>query len=217
MHLFRSLLLCTLLACALPAGARAPDHQAGVFDYFALALSWSPSFCDSHDDPNQCAPGRRHGFVLHGLWPQYEKGHPGHCSAYALPNEVRNKYTSIYPSSKMIGHQWSKHGSCSGLDPAAYFTMSAKLQTQVVIPKPFQQPAAPLRMSNEQFTAAFSNSNPGMAPNAVMPYCADGGRFLREIFVCFDKAGRSRACSYSDMKRSSNSCRRDSFVMQSVR
>ncbi|WP_181373085.1 ribonuclease T2 family protein [Massilia glaciei] len=217
MPLFRSLLLCSLLAAALPAEARKPYNEVGVFDYYAVALSWSPSFCASHDDPNQCAPGRRHGFVLHGLWPQFEKGYPGHCSSRALPLDVRNKYTSIFPSPKMIGHQWSKHGSCSGLDPAAYFTLSARLQAQVVIPQAFRQPAAPVRIGNAQFIAAFNASNPGMARNAVMPYCADGGRFLREILVCFDKGGRSRTCSYSDLKRSSNSCRKDSFVMQSVR
>ena len=31
------------------------------------------------DDRQQCAPGRRFAFVVHGLWPQYTKGWPEFC------------------------------------------------------------------------------------------------------------------------------------------
>src|SRR5262245_15075199 len=42
-------------------GRRGRDHEPGVFDYYVLALSWSPTFCadvgDARDDP-QCRPRR---------------------------------------------------------------------------------------------------------------------------------------------------------------
>ncbi len=55
--------------------------QAGAFDYYLLALSWSPTYCaglsPGRRDP-QC-DGRPYAFVLHGLWPQHERGWPQDC------------------------------------------------------------------------------------------------------------------------------------------
>ena len=81
-----------LLAALLCGGAHAAKNKSvgepGEFDYYALALSWSPSYCATNGgrDPNQCGSGRRLGFVLHGLWPQYEKGYPQSCSREPLPD-----------------------------------------------------------------------------------------------------------------------------------
>ena len=54
---------------------RAGEQRAGDFDYYVLALSWSPTHCievgDERRDP-QCDRGRNgrpYAFVLHGLWP----------------------------------------------------------------------------------------------------------------------------------------------------
>jgi ribonuclease T2 len=44
----------------------------GAFDYYVLALSWSPQYCataTNNADRSQCSVP--HGFVVHGLWPQY--------------------------------------------------------------------------------------------------------------------------------------------------
>jgi len=72
--------LIVLLASA--AIARAEGERAGDFDYYLLSLSWSPTWCalegDARNAP-QCAPGRDLGWVLHGLWPQYEEGWPSWC------------------------------------------------------------------------------------------------------------------------------------------
>src|SRR6476659_5472977 len=81
-----------MLAALLGAGtAQASRHQRsksvgepGQFDYYAMALSWAPAFCATHDDPAECAPGKRYGFVLHGLWPQYVIGYPQSCSTERL-------------------------------------------------------------------------------------------------------------------------------------
>jgi ribonuclease T2 len=69
-----------LLVAASPVSARAP--KSGVFDYFVLALSWSPTYCASdagQNDASQCSPGRRFAFVVHGLWPQHTSGWPEYC------------------------------------------------------------------------------------------------------------------------------------------
>ncbi len=215
---FSRKLLCGALMCvALGASARPHGGEPGRFDYYAVALSWSPSFCATHDDPTQCAPGRQHGFVLHGLWPQYEDGYPERCSTERLPERDKERYAVLFPSPKLVGHEWSTHGTCSGLNPAAYFALSDKLRNAVAIPAPYQRPAVPVRTSYGEFVQAFRSANPGMAEHAVLPFCADGGRFLREIHVCYDKRGGSTACSAGEIRRSMNTCRKPSFVMQNAR
>ncbi|MGB8670380.1 MAG: ribonuclease T, partial [Pseudolabrys sp.] len=59
--------------------AFAQEHrqsEPGQFDYYILALSWSPSYCEARQDrarnrssDRQC-DGRPFSFVVHGLWPQ---------------------------------------------------------------------------------------------------------------------------------------------------
>lgn len=215
----RPFFLVALLCLAASAGAHARGGRdtPGQFDYYAMALSWSPSYCATNRDPEQCDSGRKLGFVLHGLWPQYDNGYPEKCARDQLPGPVRGRYASLYPSEKLIGHEWKKHGTCSGLDPAAYFALSARLKEQLIIPRQFQQPAQPVRVSNAEFIAAFRAANPGLAPDAVLPFCAGGGRFLRELHACFDKTGRSRSCSNGEIKRSYSSCRQPSFLLESVR
>ena len=78
-----------LVALVLMAGfARADGERAGEFDYYVMALSWSPTWCalegDARNSP-QCDASADFGWVLHGLWPQYEKGWPSYC-----PTNERN-------------------------------------------------------------------------------------------------------------------------------
>jgi ribonuclease T2 len=69
-----------------PAGAQERrQNQPGAFDVYVLSLSWTATFCDAAAAraPGQPAPpecGQRAlPFVVHGLWPQYEKGFPEFC------------------------------------------------------------------------------------------------------------------------------------------
>ncbi len=197
--------------------AQTQDGEPGQFDYYAVALSWSPTFCAKRNDPGQCASGRQLGFVLHGLWPQYANGYPQSCSTAPLPAAVRAKYAPLFPSPGLIGHEWPKHGTCSGLEPAAYFELSAKLKGQVNIPPAYRQPGAPVRASNADFVQAFKAANPGLPANALLPFCSDGGRFLQEAHACFDKGGAAQSCGAKEIRRSAKSCGQDSFLMPSVR
>lgn len=44
-------------------GKAPTESVAGVFDYYLLTLSWSPTFCLTHKDDTQCS-GKGYGFVL---------------------------------------------------------------------------------------------------------------------------------------------------------
>ena len=215
--MLRPILLLALATLCASTQAKRPSGEPGRFDYYAVALSWSPSYCATRHDPDQCAVGRRLGFVLHGLWPQYERGYPESCSTEKLTPQVRDQYSGLFPSERLAVHEWKKHGTCSGLDPAAYFILSGKLKNQVAIPRPFQQPATPVRVSYSEFVQAFKSANPKMQQYSVLPFCAAGGRYLREIHVCYDKRGVSRSCSQGQVKRSYSSCRQETFVLQNVR
>src|SRR5580704_5239303 len=81
-------------ALALLVGAASAQdrrqNEPGKFDYYRLVLSWSPSFCAETAERNpyragrnpQCGP-RPYSFVVHGLWPQYERGFPEFCQVPA--------------------------------------------------------------------------------------------------------------------------------------
>ncbi|MCZ7673246.1 MAG: hypothetical protein M5U34_42080 [Chloroflexi bacterium] len=58
----------------------------GDFDYYVLALSWQPAFCESQSRKPECASQTRDrydatNFVLHGLWPN-QADDPSHSFAY---------------------------------------------------------------------------------------------------------------------------------------
>lgn len=202
---------------AAPAQAR--GDQPGVFDYYVLSLSWSPEYCAGRggNDPVQCASGRQLGFVLHGLWPQYERGYPQSCGRAKLPGRLRDQYEGIYPSPKLIGHEWNKHGTCSGLEPEQYLALSARLKDGLKIPAAFQRPQQPVRVSPGQFEAEFHKANPWLARDAVLPVCGSGGRFLREARVCYAKDGKSRSCSPEAIAYSQKSCGQSTFLMKNVK
>src|SRR5690606_18991341 len=72
-----ALLLLTQSALAQQRG------KPGEFDFYVLALSWTPSYCEAEGDrragDEQCSRARPYAFVVHGLWPQYERGYPRSC------------------------------------------------------------------------------------------------------------------------------------------
>ena len=57
----------------------------GQFDFYVLSLSWSPSFRATAAERGRGRAGnaqcgaRPYSFVVHGLWPQYDKGFPEYC------------------------------------------------------------------------------------------------------------------------------------------
>ncbi len=215
-----TLLLIVLLSLSFGAEAKRPRNQPqpGLFDYYAVAHSWSPAYCaTARNDPDQCDSGRQLGFVLHGLWPQYERGYPQNCSTERLPDQARAQYAPLFPSAKLVTHEWDKHGTCSGLDPAAYFALSGKLKDKLVIPAQFVRPQQPVRTTYNDMVKAFRKANPDMPVNSVLPFCGGGGRFLREVHACYTRHGEPRACSGGQVKRSFGSCRMNEFLVQSVR
>jgi ribonuclease T2 len=179
---------------AAPQSSSEPSGQAGVFDYYLLTLSWSPTYCLTHtNDSNQCGH-KGFGFVLHGLWPQYTAGgYPESCdSQNRLTPEAVNFGKTIFPSPKLIDHEWGKHGTCSGLDALSYFQTADRARTSVKVPAPMESPAQTRSMTAADIASSFISANPGMPANALVVACS--GPELAEVRVCMDRNLAPTAC-----------------------
>src|SRR3954447_2277647 len=147
------LIALAMLAAAGEAPAQDRRQNApGEFDFYVLSLSWSPSFCEAAAERNnngrsqqaQCG-GRPFSFVVHGLWPQYERGFPDYCQRPA-PRLDRNIMTSmldLMPAPGLIFNEWDKHGTCSGLSARAYFETIRKARSAIKIPAEFLELSEP--------------------------------------------------------------------------
>ncbi len=182
---------------------------AGQFDYYALVLSWSPTFCSNATarDRLQCdrQDGRRYAFVLHGLWPQYERGYPGDCRTARrpfVPPPLIDSMLDIMPSPGLVTHEYRKHGTCSGLDPQSYFALSRQLYNRVRIPEKMINPFETQSLGLDELARDFLRANPGLKPEQFAIACSGGnnGR-LKEIRFCFSKTGEPRACGDNENQR----------------
>lgn len=170
----------------------------GNFDYYVLSLSWSPQYCaQARGHEPQCA--RPYAFVVHGLWPQFERGYPRDCRANARVEEATiERMLPIMPSRRLVIHQWRAHGTCSGNSPQAYFANVERAYRSIRVPPAYTALEGYLAQDREQVRRAFSAANPNLQANAIRLQCA--GRYLQEVRVCMTRDGlRPRACG-TDMR-----------------
>ncbi len=216
-RLLISLALVVVSAGMAPAQDRR-QNAAGEFDFFVLALSWSPSFCAAaaergNSGRSQVQCERPYSFVVHGLWPQYERGFPEYCQRPS-PRLDRNIMTSmldLMPAPGLIFNEWDKHGTCSGLGARAYFESVRKARAAVKIPEEFLQLAQQKTIAPDDLEEAFIKINPGLSRSAISVICSS--RRLSEVRVCLSKDMQFRACEEIDRR----ACRRDEVVMPPVR
>jgi len=179
-----------LVVAALPA-------RAGDFDYWLLALSWSPAWCatEARGQAEQCDPDRDLGFVLHGLWPQYEDGWPEYCTTAARDPSRRETaaMADVMGSGGLAWHQWKKHGRCSGLAAPDYFAIARLAFTLTA------RPDLDPRMTADAIEADFLAANPGLAPEDLVVTCGSG--MVREVRLCLTRELEPRPCG-ADVARS---------------
>lgn len=212
-----TLSLCLLSLFALPAEARHSHHHqggggstnvnvSGAFDYYLLSLSWSPNYCVTHSsDTAQC--GKGFGFVLHGLWPQYFRGgYPQDCSTtQTLSTEAIDFGKTIFPSPKLISHEWDKHGTCSALDALSYFKQADQARTAIKIPAAFEAPQSAQVMSVADVLSAFTVANPSLTEKSLAVVCT--GSNFSELRVCLNKDLSPAPCGQDVKNQCSGSVR----------
>ena len=185
------------------AAAPAPADTAGEFDYYVLALSWSPNWCSAEGDGRgspQCDAGSDFGWVLHGLWPQYETGWPDYCNTvHRNPSRSDTaEQADLFGSAGSAWHQWNKHGRCSGLSSAQYYLLSREAYGRVVRPEVFRKLEDPVRLPAAVVEEAFRRDNPGLGADQITVTCRSG--MIREVRLCLTRDLEPRRCG-SDVIR----------------
>jgi ribonuclease T2 len=195
-----------------PTGAVSASVPIGTgFDFYVLSLSWSPTWCKGNDPKKrstQCERG--YGLIVHGLWPQNETGYPQFCptrQSDRVPEALGRQYLDIVPSMGLIGHQWRKHGTCSGLSQADYFAVTRAARGKLAIPAELASSEGSRNLSVASIETAFAAKNPGMAKDMIAVTCE--GSLVEEIRICFDKELKFRTCPEIDCR----ACRRDTVLL----
>ena len=188
------------LAAVLASSTAQSEDVPGDFDFYVLALSWSPTYCaiEGSDDDTQCGV-ERHGFIVHGLWPQFETGYPEFCPS-SMTDRVSDaaveSIVDITPSSGLIRYQWRKHGICTGLRQSAYFELTRRASEKVSIPDDYADPADHATLGPQAIEAAFVAANPGLSPRGIAVTCKQ--RQLADVRICLTKDLEFRECREVD-------------------
>lgn len=189
-------LVCGLALLGAVNAARA--DEPGVFDYYVLALSWSPSWCARTGDArgsDQCDARHDHGWVLHGLWPQYEAGWPEECRTdRSGPTRRENDaMADIQMSGGLAAYQWRKHGRCSGLSGRDYHRAARLAYDSIVRPEVLRRVEDPLRLPARVIEEAFLEANPDWRPDMLTITCRDGA--IAEARLCLTRDLTPRRCA----------------------
>jgi ribonuclease T2 len=214
-----ALLLLGLVIAAATASARhrkSSSDEPGVFDYYLLSLSWSPAFCLSDPGAAECNGPRRFGFIVHGLWPQNENGWPDNCNVHQpVPDTVVAGISDIMPARGLVYHEWSAHGTCSGLQPTDYFALVRRAFAGINIPASLSGPTQAVQQSPGAISQAFLRANPKLLPASIVVTCSgqDAPR-LREVHVCLDRSMNPRGCSAQAAR---GECRAATLIVPPIR
>lgn len=208
-----ALMLVLTLSSAALAQSERRGAPAGEFDFYVLALSWSPGFCSvgggDEKGRDQCDSGSGLGFVVHGLWPQYQQGFPSDCSpANRTPSRIAlDSAKGVYPDEGLARYEWRKHGVCSGKSPTDYFADVRAARDKVVIPQALLKPTADQTFVPLDLERAFAAVNPGLRPDMMSVACSRST--LEEVRICLSKDLRDfvacpevnrRGCRSRDIK-----------------
>jgi ribonuclease T2 len=133
---------------AKPAQDRKPTASD---QFFILAVSWEPAFCETVRNKPECTTMTKSRFdashfSLHGLWPRDEycgvsssieqldrDGRWQQLPPVDLPADLRKTLDEMMPGtrSQLERHEWIKHGTCYGADQPTYFAAATNLLTQL--------------------------------------------------------------------------------------
>ena len=179
-----------IVAAAALVAALCGAGAAQAFDYYVLALSWTPGFCDSggaDKQPHECAPGSGTGFVVHGLWPNNaSEANPEDCGGGYVPAAALRLTDGVYPDQGLARYEYRKHGSCSGLDPQAYFAAVKTLRDAIFIPDLLKSPHGRQQLSPAALTQAFIAANANLAADDMAITCRNGE--LIDVRLCVAKS-----------------------------
>ena len=190
--MYRLFALLSLLATPLSA-----QERAGDFDYYVMSLSWSANWCalegDSRNSP-QCDPEAEFGWILHGLWPQFERGYPANCNTpeRAPSRSDTAAMADIMGTPGLAWHQWRKHGVCSGLSSDDYFALSREAYAKITRPEVFRELTREVTLPASLIEESFLRENPALAADKITITCKSG--YIQEARICLTRDLEFRDC-----------------------
>lgn len=175
--------------------------ERGDFDFYVLSLSWSPTYCKQEGEranKHQCEVRKPFRFIVHGLWPQYERGYPENCpgAPRRIDRQIAVSMEDIMPSHNLVFHQWRKHGSCSGLSPRAYFALTRQAFKKIQIPRAFQTLDKRAIGQPALIEKAFLLANKKLTADGLAVSCDRGE--LEDVRICLTKDLKFRSCRQVD-------------------
>jgi len=141
------------------------QNKPNDFEFYVLALSWQPAFCETKADKHyaecECETDKSFdakNFTLHGLWPSSSadvEHNYGYCGvdeekisldkkhkwsdlpANIISKPIKQELEVYMPGSKsdLYKHEWFKHGVCTGLSADNYFKLMLDLEKQFTTTK----------------------------------------------------------------------------------
>jgi len=172
---------------------------------YVFAYSWQPEFCYNQNTwPGCLAPEDywRSSFTIHGLWPQYVAGgYPADCTTEPLDEstfkaigmETMTKYwpnvqVAEYDADGNINpnyysfweHEWSKHGTCSGLTQIDYFNNTIRLTESFVTPPSVQNSIGGAPVDASKIRSEFGGSN-------FASLQCTAGSYLVGVYTCWER------------------------------
>lgn len=165
------------------------QNATAPVDYYMLALSWSPAFCELQREKfgdqlpqsaqYQCNSNRTFGWVVHGLWPQNANArsvadHPRFCQGdlALLPKSVIEPYLTMSPGAKLLQGEWEKHGSCAFSSAQQYFAKAQALFSSLRLP--------PQMLERRELFRWMKQNNPQLKQAYL-------GASRNELFICYNK------------------------------
>jgi len=210
-------LLIQLVACAMTCSAAWADgEKAGAFDYYVLALSWTPTWCATTGDARaapECEETADAGWTLHGLWPQYHRGWPSFCPTAQRPpsRAMTDAMTDIMGSGGLAWYQWKKHGRCTGLSAPAYYALAREAYRRIALPDVFAKLDRAVTLPARVVEAAFLKANPALEPDMVTVTCRDGR--IAEARICLSRGLDPVPCGQDTVR----DCRLSDALMDPIR
>ena len=173
--------------------------SSGDDTMYVFAYSWTPGFCNTQSNDPGCSNPESYWtnhFTIHGLWPQYvTDGYPHDCnntpfdikSPEAVGMDLMNQYwpnVQAKPTDSDYDdfwtHEWTKHGTCSGLTQTNYFNTTINLAQQFGTPSIFTQNTGKSVNADDLRTALGGKTKASLI--------CSGGNKLTGAYTCWSQS-----------------------------
>lgn len=187
---------CVLLSVLVFVVLPCISHATADFDLFVFIRQFAGGFCKSHDciDLPEDVPT----FTIKGLCPNYKNGsYPFSCQGSnfsktavgdLLPDLRRYWPSYLNKSSAAFwSFEWSKHGSCSGMDQHKFFKKALHLNEDYDLEAALHRAGIPLNETGTYTVVQLNNAIYKEFGHFPSLRCDKAHSTLLEVWMCFDK------------------------------